>query len=83
MMLILDDQYIADMVAFKKKWGILHKDEERVAAAGEIHRNDFMLADIDDRETRIKAMPEFNEINEARNKRVAEVLRDHGFTVIM
>ncbi len=83
MMLILDDQYIADMVAFKKKWGILHLDDERVKAAGEIHRNDFMLADIADKETRLQAMPEFNEINDKRNQRVAEVLRASGFTVIM
>jgi hypothetical protein len=82
-MLILDDEYIADMVEFKKKYDIIHKDEERVAVYGEIHRNDFMLADIDDKETRLKAMPEFNDINNRRNKRIATVLREHGFTVIM
>lgn len=71
------------MRAFKEKWGILNKDEDRVAQYGEIHRNDFMLADIEDKDTRLRAMPEFNEINDARNKRVAEVLRAAGFTVIM
>jgi hypothetical protein len=83
MMLILDDQYIEDIVAFKKKYNILHLDDKRVEVAGEIHRNDFMLADIEDKETRLKAMPEFNWINDERNKRVAAVLREHGFTVIM
>ena len=82
-MLILDDQYIQDIVAFKTKYNILHLDEARVKAAGEIHRNDFMLADIEDRETRLQAMPEFNEINDRRNQRIATVLREHGFQVIM
>jgi len=83
MMLILDDEYVADMMEFKKKYDVIHKDDERVAQYGEIHRNDFMLADIDDKDTRVKAMPEFNEINDRRNKRVADILRQHGFTVIM
>lgn len=71
------------MRLFKRKYNILHKDDERVAQYGEIHRNDFMLADIDDKETRLVAMDEFNAINTARNQRVAEVLRNNGFTVIM
>lgn len=82
-MLILDDEYVADVVAFKKKYDILEKDEERVKQYGEIHRNDFMLADIDDAEKRKEAMPEFNEINNRRNQRIAVILREHGFTVIM
>jgi hypothetical protein len=83
MMLILDEEYIRDMQAFKKRYNILHKDDERVAVAGEIHRNDFMLGDIDDKDTRLQAMPEFNDINNRRNQRMAAVLREHGFQVIM
>jgi hypothetical protein len=81
---VFDEQYITDVQAFKQRHPImLEKDEKRVEAYGEIHRNDFMIADIDNREERIEAMPEWSEIRRNRDIRVAKVLEQAGFTVLI